>query len=914
MYALLKKDERVKLYLVYTVLFCVTASIVFLPFLIRGKSLVWSLDGLTQHYNSFVYVGTWIRTIVTTLIEKHEFIVPMWEFGLGYGEDAIITLAYYVIGDPLSIVSAFTPVQYAQTVYCMLIIFRFYLSGISFSLYSRKMGCSKFGTICGAIAYAFCTFAMYATIRHMFFGNALVYLPLLLLGVEKILRKESPVLYISMVFVAAISNYYFFYMLTLIIIIYVICRYCSLEEKSVSGFFKICFSYAGYAIIGVLMAAIIFLPIIVAFLGTSRISSEYVFDTFCSLSYYKKLIGALVVPKSPGNWTYIGMTPVCLLCLWALFTNKGKDNWLKWILCIMAGMLVLPVAGHVFNGFGYVCNRWTFAYAFFVAFTLAKYIEDLFELSKYKKVSVVVISIVYCALFFYFGGSKSKGDIAVYLLLVVAALFICFVPMVEKIVKGYFLQYTTRIAKGILVAFIVCGIFSQAYSLYVESDYVSEFHAKGTANDKMSTNDAVYELIDNNDFYRVDWNYWEYFKAIDANSASRNSYIIRGISTTTEFWSIISQYLVEYLQDNSAYNRQNYCFAGLQSRSLLLPFVSAEYFLGVGNGEKKASVEVPYGYEYVGKAKNWRKKAVSLYQSEYALPFGYTCDKYMTEDEYDLLAVEERQQAMLYGAVIGEEYEERLAELETVKPIYTDEKLEYKVECDEGVVLEDNSFIVDERNAKITISYNCPAERELYLKLSGLEYIGSATSIDMKAKQGKRIASATHYTERNQYGHGRTEYLLNMFYANKERTKMVLTFSEKGIYKFDELSVIAQPMDILDKTIPSMTEDVMENCKFSTNQINGTISLDESKLLCFSLPYSKGWSVLVDGEEAELLKTNVMFSGVMLPKGEHSIELNYCTPYIKEGLLLSIIGFMSYIGVIILLRKSKKKGKNNYEM
>lgn len=32
--------------------------------------------------------------------------------------------------------------------------------------------------------------------------------------------------------------------------------------------------------------------------------------------------------------------------------------------------LLLPLAGYVFNGFGYVANRWVFAYAFLVRFYL----------------------------------------------------------------------------------------------------------------------------------------------------------------------------------------------------------------------------------------------------------------------------------------------------------------------------------------------------------------------------------------------------------------------------------------------------------------------------------------------------------------------------------------------------------------
>ena len=49
--------ERLRFYLKYTLLFGVTAILVYLPFLLSHKSFVTVPDGLTQHYNAFVYLG-----------------------------------------------------------------------------------------------------------------------------------------------------------------------------------------------------------------------------------------------------------------------------------------------------------------------------------------------------------------------------------------------------------------------------------------------------------------------------------------------------------------------------------------------------------------------------------------------------------------------------------------------------------------------------------------------------------------------------------------------------------------------------------------------------------------------------------------------------------------------------------------
>lgn len=115
-------------------------------------------------------------------------------------------------------------------------------------------------------------------------------------------------------------------------------------------------------------------------------------------------------------------------------------------------------------------------------------------------------------------------------------------------------------------------------------------------------------------------------------------------------------------------------------------------------------------------------------------------------------------------------------------------------------------------------------------------------------------------------------------------------------------------MDTLSDYVDALRQDTLENVTMDTNHISGAIHLDKKKLLCLSLPYSKGWHVTVDGEDADLLQTNIMLSGVLLEPGTHTIELSYCTPYIRQGVLISACAIIVLIFVSILFRKRKKKG------
>ncbi len=899
-----EKNTRFKFYIQYTMLFAITAVVTFLPFLVAGKSFVWQTDGLVQHYNAFIYWGEWLRTFLSNLIFKQEIVAPMWEFGLGYGEDIIIVLSYYIIGDPIALLSVLFPVEYGEIGYAFSIILRFWLSGIVFSMYCKEMKCSELGTLSGALAYAFCSYALNASVRHIYFANPLIYLPLLLLGVEKILKKEKPILYTTMVFISSISNYYFFYMIVIIVILYVIIRYLSMEDRSVKGFLKCCFVYAGYAIIGVAMAAIIFLPVVMAFLNNSRVSSNYVFDTFYSNGYYKALLGSFVTVKSPGEWTNVGMTPMCMLGIFMLYIKRSDKRWLKGLIALFTILLMLPIAGHVFNGFGYIANRWSFSYGFLSAFSLAVCMEDLVKMNQKEKSILAVLTVIYCILCLVFQKNNAPVMVGLGILLVSMLLFLSF-QNVERFLTTYFKNGSKNILWGVIIALVVGGIWFNAFFLYTPAGqyYVKEFHDKDTVHERLFVNEAIWDLIEDEEFYRIDWNYGNYMVG-STGTITKNPPILPGIGTTSEYWSVLSPELVAYVQANSAYTDATYTLCGLQSRSLLLPFASAKYFLGVGSGIEEPTPEVPYGYKFVEQEENTKGGLISLYQSEYALPFGYSYSEYVLEEDYKKLSFVERQQAMLQGAVISESNNNEIKNIKQANLEFLHRELPFEVIKSKKVKVKENSFIVKEKNAEIILEIECPANNELYIAIDNLQYEGRASSVKLTAKNGNQKSSMSHYANKYKQYHGRENYLINLYVSDKERTSLTLSFSEVGTYKFDDFSIIAQPMGILDKTIPALKEDVMENCVFSPNKIMGNISLDESKLVCFSLPYSKGWRVFVDRKEEKLLQTNIMYSGALLSEGEHTIELRYNTPYIKEGMILSIIGFLLYISVLWKCRRS----------
>lgn len=934
-----KRAESVKkrsIYLYYTFLFVIMAAIVFLPFIRLGKSLVHAKDGLYQHYNAFVYLGTYIRSIVRNLIATHKLVIPMWEFGIGYGADVITTLSYYVIGDPLALVSIITPVKYADIMYSFLIIVRLYLAGTAFCIYARKMGRDDFSVMCAGLGYAFCGFALYAAIRHPFFATPMICLPLMLTGIEKILRQERSILFVFMVFVSCISNYYFFYQIALVAVLYVLTRCTAMYKKGdrIRPLVVICMKYAGLAMIGVAMAAVVFLPSAMAFLSSSRLNPGYRYDILYPAKYYKALAGAYISNRTPGSWTYVGVTPAFVLSLGALYIKKGGEKWLKWIVMLMSLFLVLPFFGHLFNGLGYVCNRWSFAYAFFLAYAFACMLPQMILADKREKQLLGTMTALYSALCIGFRESRTE---AVFMNCVVLwmSLFIVFNSRVIKwrlrVRLGKFADLAVRC---LVTGIIMLGIWGNSYYAYADEgdwDAVSAHDIDGCYADIAEITGLTSELTGVDDsFYRLDIHEGDFRDG--GSTGGRNALISDHQSTTSMYWSVLSPYLISYLTGNSAYGGANYEYRNLQSRALLLPFASAKYYVHEGDGEFEEIADVPYGYQYLGKKESVKGNLYTVYRSELALPMGYTYDGYITASEYEAMSVEERQQAMLYGVVLDDSVCGE-TELEHSVPQYRQENLGYSLTGDDGIEIAGKKIIVKRKNAEITLQFRCPSARELYvkLKLSGFtpekpsEFITEEewNGYSRWRKENIRIGELSweepdrSWLEANcgarssglqcfpEYGHvydGRTDYLFNLGYSEEIRDTVTISFSEPGIYSYDGIDVIAQPVDMLEECITLLKEDTLERIEIADNRISGVITADHTELLCLSVPYSSGWSIFIDGKQTELLQSNVMYMGAVITEGTHSVELRYETPYLREGLVITIIGFVSFAALALFER------------
>ncbi len=889
----LGKKKKRGCYACYTGCFCIVTAVILYFFISNGKSMVWDCDGVYQHFNSLVYYGKYLRGILRNLLENHVLSVPLWDMSIGYGADILTTLNYYVFGDPLALTAVFVPAEYTEYLYAFLAFLRLYLSGCFFLAYCRYHQNEARASVLGALTYAFSGFALYVFARHPFFMNPMMYFPLLLIGIDRIFDRKKPWLFIWMTALMAISNFYFFYMACIQMFLYAVVSYVKrfgrIRGRELAGWF---FRFVGYFLIGTCIAAVTLLPSAVYVLGTGRMSADNQIPLLYELPLYASFPGDFLRvaygTERAQNYTVIGMAPLVLIALMVLFLRRKRFTHLKAGFLILTVILLTPFCGHVMNGFSYAANRWMWGYIMLLSYILVKVYPELFRLERREKLGLAVLVVLYCAVALpvrHFENLFDPPANPSFTLLLA-------VLMLAALCASIVLSGRQRIRRALPAFFYVmtlAGLVLNVWDLYSpdgSAGYLSRFRAQGQPYAMLTDKSECYpvkELEDDSGFYRYD----QYGVVAHENTAMQNR-----LNGTDYYFSVSNGAVSKFLADLYVAARWDHMYDNLDGRTMLDRLAAVKYFV-VRKGRK---AYLPYSYD----EKAGGSKGFKVFESDETLPFGYTYRYFVPQDEFEELPAERKQQSLMQGAVTEQ------SSLPQAELSFSEERPDFTVIPDEHVAVDGKRFTVSEAGASVTFAFEGQQDCETYLVMKNLQFEGAAKYFAMLASMGKVSKKIYVYTRRHNFYRGYDDYLCNLG-SSGQPGEITLQFPAVGTYTLDDLYIICQPMDAVDAQTAALREDVLGNVEFADNRITGTISLDAPKMLVLSMAYSEGWSALVDGKEQELKQVNDMYPGLELSPGEHTVELRYMTPYLREGLLISALGLAALCLLCIVRNRVKRR-------
>lgn len=717
-----KKPGMLKQILVFTIMFLVTAVGAY-AFFIIGKSTFLKAasggnkDGIAQIYPSYVAV----KHLVEGLIAGEGFSSWNWSIGLG-GENWNMFAAK--LANPFTYLIIAAPEDKIDISYTLVAVLKQYCAGLAFMFFGRKVGLDHRQNVMGAMCYAFSMWMMLTATAQSGFDTAAILFPLLVLGTEKIFRKESPLLFILTVFFFMTSGVVWGYAAGIMIVIYYFVRTIVTGElKDMPRFGKTTGVFILSGIAGILIAAA-FVAEIVLSMTSATTDTGGVKETWFSLRSYLAVPVALYKASATGATSYsaIGLPIIGVMLMPLMVPGLFKKKPQAFMAVALLIGTQIPFVCRVFNGFSYASGRWFFMVAFFVTWAAIENLTAETFRSGWKclvmELWVLLTAGWVIIRFFPLGMSDKKTTI----LAAFGILFATFIVIVghikakedakeaegKEVSKSGFIRLIRKTAVLLISLAVMADIvqmemiktFTHARDGVPGYSYVGEAY-EGI----MSTPETVIPEIQaaDTDFYRSDQ--VDGYYGIRTTGAKVNENIMFDTRSVYTCFSSAPSAWHEYNKavGNCAGNYRRTLIASNDNRPMLDYLTGVKYFIGDSEASKekktKASSYVPYGYEQIDDIDGYE-----VFRNKYCMGLGTAYDQYITESEFFEYPTVVREQVLMQAVVVPDSYADNTEKLGGIKHATKDDinivlnEVDYDIEarsyCD-----------IDEEAKQITV-YN----------------------------------------------------------------------------------------------------------------------------------------------------------------------------------------------------------------
>lgn len=911
----------------YTLLFAVTLAGVLFVFWINGRTMLrYSAnfpDSLAQNY-------AFIAGFKNYLSDLFSGKAGNWSWSIGLGADA---WSFYSskLFNPLYWLVACLPRKYLDLGWSAMIVTYLYLSGLSFILFLRKVGIKDYRAVIGALCYAFAPWMILSSVKQGSFLIGAVMFPLLAFSTEKILRRESVVPFIVCVAFITLTSFRWPYTSGIMIFLYFGVRYfLDYREKGKKGaFWKRFGVFVGCGTVGILIAMPALLPTIMK-LGKSTSESGMETPLLFTLGQY------LLFPSRMTNWdmaydnySFYSFLPLCTVLIPIAFYQAGKKRFAAVMSLLLTVLTQLPAFCSMLNFFSYPSGRWYCILIFFCVWACMETMsEEVLANAKLRKGMAVCFGLytVYALGFAGIYAGKILGLVTNTEILLMAANAVfeaAFLAILfyRKNGTGKFLAGAKK--QAVLTGMVVLTAIL-AYNVYFSqfsAKDMKRFLANGAAYEKFDVSpQKAAAKIEDDDFWRVDQ-----VEGVDVTTAPKNRIneaVFFGTRSIYMFQSGNNSRWFAFgklLGDNAIYYKRT-CPNSNDNRMVPDLLTGVKYFIGNQEGSRKqASRYAGYGFE------KWDTiDGVEILKNKYSIGLGTLYQSYLAESELENLNYAQREQAMLQTMVLPDEDAARLSERETgIEQItaedltLTAEEIPYTIKGSRHAKLDKTAQTIttDKRKAKFSLRIGQAERCQLLVSFEGLRKKGKRGDEEFTVYVRKDgISKAAADTIGNAQGFPDIEDLtINLGYFEEISGKLSVTLSaqEKGEYTYDNIRVYAIPTELYDRCASKLEAQRMEIETFDKDYVKGTLRAEETSAAYFSILKDEGWSIYVDGEKTKKIDNAQMaFTGAVIPKGTHTVELRYHTPGLRAGIFLGILGIAVFILIILKTCKIKKCIKN----
>lgn len=357
------------------------AAVPALSFLIPGLAMLWAFAamGMAPWGDKTVLISDMSTQYVDFFCAlKNGDLFFSWSKVLGTGYIGVFS---YYVSSPLSLLTLLVPNEAMPVGLLFLIVLKTALAGLSFSLYARRrFPIPGAAVVFGAVCYALMSYNAVYAICVMWL-DAVIWLPLILLALERILAGRSAGPFIAALAVCFISTWYISYMAGLFCALYLCARLFVLRPAR-EKLWRVLGRFFGGAACALGLTAWLWLPTFLSMFN-GKFSGGNVSYPGLWLSTLPDLLGQL----RAGQYRSIGYdAPPYIFCgtaaavlaaayfVQSRFSRREKAAHGAVLAVLTASMLLSPLdkVWHLFQRPNWFPFRYSFVVSFFLVYLAAQ--------------------------------------------------------------------------------------------------------------------------------------------------------------------------------------------------------------------------------------------------------------------------------------------------------------------------------------------------------------------------------------------------------------------------------------------------------------------------------------------------------------------------------------------------------------
>ena len=781
-----------------------------------------------------------------------------WNIGLGTNFSALYS---YYLASPVNWLIGLVSPNHIPEVMNIFIIIKAGLASLTFAYYlsnhfkTKKMSIAAISVFYALSSY-FCAFSW-----NLMWLDCILLLPLIILGLERLVKENKCYLYCISLGVAILSNYYIAIMICIFCVIYYAALiYMDDAKKTVQYLLTRTKNFAIYSLLAGGFAAISVLPAFSALSNTA--SGEFDFPKQV-VTYFSMLFMASrsLINVEPAVFSahdpnlYCTVAVFILVPLFAVNPKiKFKDKIAK--ISILAILLIsfnTNIPNYIWHGFHYPNSlpaRESFLYIFLI---LVVSYEALINIKEVTRNNLMLCFAGAVGLILIIEEMFVDGEDYPSTIIYTSLMFIVFYMITIALLRNNNYKQSFVVYLLLIVSTAECyvNLDATALSTCTRSAYLND-------NEAIEKLVASVNLAENGAFFRT-----EKEDRRTKNDAAWNDYHGASTFSSTAYAGVSKFYGSLGLEEST----NAYAYYG--HTPLTSALLSIKYVLS--NSELKENEYITLFDSETYDVTNYIDDKVSgtrtyyMYKNNYVLPLGLVMPSNVKSD-YSLKDPNPfSSQNTLCTAITGDE-----------TPMYT------RLGVD--TFGEDNIINIEE---------------DMHL------FIYVTTSLD-SIKVTIRNEDGTNRSSKSYFSMTHSHILdLGTFKAGES----VSVASSDDEVKSIQLYAYSYDDKVFNNVFNKLNTSPMEITKYTDTTVDAKIDVKEDGMLYTSIPYDKGWKVTIDGKQVDTYGFADAMLAFDISSGEHTIKLEYSPVGFIKGLLLSVFCTVTFI-LIVITNYYKEKRRN----